>query len=498
MKKFYSNFITLILFSAFASNVQAQLTVDSTFSPTAMVQSLLGAGVTVTNITYTGDTVHASGTFSDPSGAFGILQGIMLTSGSVGTAPGPNNSDSEGPDNLQPGDALLDLYTIGFTQDATILEFDFTSQSDSIEFNYVFGSEEYNEFVGQGYNDVFGFFLSGPGITGIQNVALVPGTNTPVIIDSINNGYTPTGQVSTGPCTNCQYYVDNYLGTAIQYDGYTTVLTARAGVIPCETYHIKLAIADVTDGVYDSGVFIEGGSFKSTGTFQVVFEGGDAPGILQLCPGECATLTAPYMYNYNWNTGDTTQSITTCTAGLYFVSTSNGTCFASSSTVNINFVTPPAAATITNTNHVLQSSVTDPGYTYQWYMDSTAVAGGTANSLVLTVPGCYHLVITDQHGCTSVSDTVCDFGVGLAEYAMQHGIVITPNPAGESFSLEISGNSGGVSLSIVDLTGKEIYSQPVEEQDRLVQIRSAAFAKGIYFILLKTHSGIVTQRLAIE
>src|SRR4029079_5475703 len=153
-------------------------------------QQLLGAGITVSNITYTGDTLHASGFFQEPSNAFGISGGIILTSGTVTNALGPNNLDNAQWDNLQPGDLLLDQYTTGLSQDATILEFDFTSVSDSVEFNYVFASEEYNEYVGLGYHDVFGFFLSGPGIVGQQDIALVPGTNTPCSIDSINNGYT--------------------------------------------------------------------------------------------------------------------------------------------------------------------------------------------------------------------------------------------------------------------------------------------------------------------
>jgi hypothetical protein len=151
------------------------------------------------------------------------------------------------------------------TQDATVLEFDFTSTSDSVEFRYVFASEEYNEYVDLGFSDLFGFFISGPNIVGTQNIALVPNTNTPVSIDSINNGNSPGGVVPTGPCMNCQYYVDNTFGTVLEYDGHTTVLTAKAGVIPCETYHLKLVIADVGDGVFDSVFFLKVGSFKSTG-----------------------------------------------------------------------------------------------------------------------------------------------------------------------------------------------------------------------------------------
>jgi gliding motility-associated-like protein len=123
--------------------------------------------------------------------------------------------------------------------------------------------------VNQGFNDVFGFFLSGPGIFGPYpgnaiNIALVPGSNTPVSIDSVNDGY--SGICTTalpGPCVNCTYYVNNCSGVTVEYDGFTTVLTATAIIQKCLTYHIRLAIADAGDGIYDSGVFLEEGSFNS-------------------------------------------------------------------------------------------------------------------------------------------------------------------------------------------------------------------------------------------
>ena len=97
-----------------------------------------------------------------------------------------------------------------------------------------------------------------------MNIALVPFTAIPVAIASINNGNSGCNTASSGPCTNCQYFVDNTGGTTVQYDGFTTVLTAWAAVTPCVPYHIKLAISDASDGILDSGVFLEAGSFSST------------------------------------------------------------------------------------------------------------------------------------------------------------------------------------------------------------------------------------------
>ncbi len=500
MNKLYNfrfNIVLLFFFSTLSAS--AQIIVDSTFSPNQLVQTLLGGGITTSNISFTGDTIHASGFFSDSGGGFGITSGIMLTSGTVSNAPGPNSQDAASMDNLQPGDQLLNQYTNGIdtTQDATILEFDFTSTSDSVEFNYVFGSEEYNEFVNMGYSDLFGFFISGPGIVGSQNIALVPSTTIPVSIDNINNGYTPVGQLSTGPCMNCQYYIDNFMGTVMEYDGYTTVLTAKAGVIPCETYHLKLVIADVGDGVYDSNVFLEAGSFKSTGVFQVVYNGGDAPGTLNLCPNTCATLTAPYMYNYNWNTGDTTQSIQACNAGVYYVTTNNGACVASSASVNVIPVSGPPAVTISNNNHELSSSITDTSYSYQWFLGAIPFPGATDPTLTLTVNGCYHLVISDNNGCTSISDTICDQNVGIHE--LQSGYFsIRPNPSNGSFTIETPGLYGTGEITITDISGKRVYESKWDATTTSKAVELNSLTNGVYFLELKTDRSVHTERILIR
>ena len=135
---------------------------------------------------------------------------------------------------------------------------------DSISFNYVFGSDEYLTYVNTQYNDIFAFFLSGPGITGPYaapagfpngaiNIAQVPESDPvlPVTISSVNN------------VTNSEYYVDNAGQAGICTNGYTTTFTASASVQCGETYHIKLAIADGSDTALESFVVLEAGSFSS-------------------------------------------------------------------------------------------------------------------------------------------------------------------------------------------------------------------------------------------
>lgn len=267
----------LILFFCLPNLLLAQLIVNNSFTTQQLVQNiLLGPGVTVSNVTYTGDP-NAIGFFNGTATNIGLDSGIVITTGTI-FAPdgpqGPNNIGWSGIDNFYAGDPDISIITNDVTFNAAILEFDFVPIADTVQFRYVFGSEEYMEFVGS-INDGFGFFISGPGITGTysnnsKNIALIPGTATPVTINNVNL------------FTNSQYWFDNENppGQTIQYDGFTTVLTAKEAVQCGQTYHIKIAIADAFDGVLDSGVFLEAGSFTSNNTFQlksnVTFSGNDS------------------------------------------------------------------------------------------------------------------------------------------------------------------------------------------------------------------------------
>jgi len=225
------------------------LSVSTTNSATTLVNNILGAGVTLVGTpTYNGAS-GAAATFTG-GGNVGIASGILLTTGAATIAQGPNNSGSAGYGNGVSGLSSLNALIPGYTTyDATSLSFDFTTAGGNLYFNYVFGSEEYNEYVGSNYNDVFAFFLDG------VNIALIPGTTTPVSINNVNAG------------ANSGYYRNNSPGPYdTQYDGLTTVLTATALGLGAGTHHIDLAIADAGDYIYDSGVFIQAGSFSDTST----------------------------------------------------------------------------------------------------------------------------------------------------------------------------------------------------------------------------------------
>jgi hypothetical protein len=229
-----------------------------------LVNSILGPGVTLVpgTATYGGSAV-ASGTFTNGA-VVGIASGIILTSGTASDAVGPNNNGDvaetiggggPGDDTTTSlgldGDADLDILAGYPTYDASVLEFDFqTAAQGDIIFKFVFASEEYIDYVGTQFNDVFGFFLDG------VNIGLVPGTSDPVTINTIN------------PNVNAAYFLQNISVSPppsapydIEYDGFTTVLTAEYKDLPAGTHHMKLAIADGSDSILDAAVFIQEGSF---------------------------------------------------------------------------------------------------------------------------------------------------------------------------------------------------------------------------------------------
>jgi len=235
---------------------------------------LLGGGVTAFNISFLGDS-NQIGEFTQTGTGLEMPYGLMLGTGDIAlSVDTPNTSaDQTLGGNTAFTDADLQTLSGQSIHDAAVLEFDFVPQGDTIRFKYVFASEEYNNYVCS-INDVFGFFLSGPGISGsytngAENLAVLPGSGTVVGINTVNNGSGTWGTAPSAcgscPC-NSEYFVDNTypdVNPYIVYDGMTVVLEAVHSVICGDTYHIKLVIGDASDPILDSGVFLEGGSFKS-------------------------------------------------------------------------------------------------------------------------------------------------------------------------------------------------------------------------------------------
>lgn len=283
------SFCSLILTSSILS---AQVVVSNNQTVEWYVQNVLaGTGVNITNVEFNGGSAAIQneqvGEFSDNTQSIGLGQGLILGTGNVTMAQQPNvGSGSTLGGTGDPGnDADLASITPNSIFDESVVEFDFVPVGDSISFSYVFASEEYPEYVCNTVNDAFGFFLSGPNPSGgsysAQNLALIPDPNNPsvytstsVSINTVNSGTVGTAFGSSA--SNCSgidpnwttyniFYAGNNTSTNYEYDGNTVVLTCKAAVVCNQTYHIKLAIGDGGDSSYDSGVFLEGGSFTSIG-----------------------------------------------------------------------------------------------------------------------------------------------------------------------------------------------------------------------------------------
>ena len=331
--------ITITLFSFFA---HSQIIIDNNApynAPQYLVDDiLLGGGVVATNHVFMG---HPSqiGWFNAINTPLGIDSGVVMGSGDVysldpilgSTFPIIPNTVTD-PDLLAVANSVPPLlpapYTNSFTvssiNDVAVLEFDFVPTSDSLEFRYAFGSSEYFGWENSTYNDVFGFFLSGPGITGpwangAVNLAYIPNTTPqlPITISSVNS-VTPINQ---------QYFVDNQNGLSIiaDADGYTTVFTAKAAVTCGATYHIKLAIADGSDQILNTYVWLEAGSFTSP-ELSVVDDLGIDSSVMDIACGEGITLSANVVdpgVTFEWYdstfTVFSTDSAVTVPGGSYVV-----------------------------------------------------------------------------------------------------------------------------------------------------------------------------------
>lgn len=236
---------------------QAQIATQHTVSAEELVAKLLGDGVTVSNVSVNGGA-GAMGTFSNAESVIGFDSGVIISTGHIGLVEGANVSEYSGWMHFLPGDEDLNALVPGYqTFDSTVIEFDFVADADTVSFQYVFASEEYNEWVNSQYNDVFGFYMDG------KNIALIPGSDVPVTINNVNGG-NPYGTNASNP----QYYINNSVwdGGGQLYtgmDGLTVVLSAEADVVPGQVHHMKLVIADAGDFYYDSNVFLKAASFVS-------------------------------------------------------------------------------------------------------------------------------------------------------------------------------------------------------------------------------------------
>jgi gliding motility-associated-like protein len=422
MKRLVTIIIILHSFSLYSQIIIDNLTpYDS--SPFLVDNILLGGGVIATNHIFQGEPSQI-GWFDAVNTNLGIDSGIVMCTGDI-YALDPINMGFGGaipntvtdPDLLAVANSVPGLigqtFTVSSINDVAVLEFDFIPTSDSLEFRYAFGSQEYFTYENTQFNDVFGFFLSGPGIAGpwdngAINLAVVPNTNPPlpITISSVCN--------DDPDIMNPEYFIANQgtgLDTIADADGFTTVLTAQALVQCGETYHIKLAIADGSDGGLSSYVWLEAGSFFSP-PLSVVDDLSIDSTLMDIPCNATITLTADggIGSTYEWfdstSTVFSTSQSVTVSAGQYVVLSDINGCAVLSDTLTV--IADPApnidlgldliiACNSDTLINPLVSSGTPP-YSFLWN-------SGGSNSMMLLTDGQHIVNVSDSLGCEG-SDTL--------------------------------------------------------------------------------------------
>ena len=517
MKKLLLVFLCVITFNSVA---QIQMNTTGNYSnPSYLINNaFIGNGVVTSNHSFTGNPIQI-GFFSDSLGLIGMDSGFVLTTGGVDSIGvlGADTSFSIVQDYFLSSDLfggsdadLLTIansvpamigqsFTVASTQDVAILEFDFVPSSDTVKFNYVFASEEYLIFINSAFNDVFAFLISGPGISGPYaspaafpngaiNIAEVPNSNPslPITVSTIND------------TLNSQYYNYDTLGQVCAFNGFTDVFTAQAVVTACETYHIKLAIADGSDGVYDSGVFFEAGSFNSiepgapiavVSTTDVLCNA-DSNGTASLC---IQGGTAPY--SINWNGANPNALI----AGTYSVTVIDNVGLSSTTSFTIN---EPTALIATISQPILDLEANaiggTPSFSYQWLFANIVV--GTSATYTPTQNGNYILVVTDMNGCidTSTIFTVTNIVSGISEH-FSTNLLLFPNPFSEKMTIKLLNSKDVVlELSLFSPTGKKVRDFNTSSSDNSIVIDRGNLAQGIYMLLIRTENYTSKSKLIIK
>jgi len=417
-------FITVLAWSAMLSlpTFSQNITTDTTLTPSQLIQSLVGPGVTISNITYTGSN-SARGQFTVTGIPLPVTSGVFMSTGNSlmfdysSSAFSSFGYDFQGDSALSAAMGVPDSVIF----DAAHFEFDMQVAVDTFEMSYFFASEEYNEWVNTNFNDLFAVILD------TTNIAFVPGTNFPISIQTINNGMSSGS--SSGPCTNCNYYDDNFNAPNFVFDGYTTRLKATQSVVPNQTYHVTLIIADKADSVYDSSVFLQAGSLKASGPYNACsfFEVNINPGDTTICQGSLqltATATYPNLV-YNWsgpgisNPSQSFQNINFAINQQYIVEVVDTThfCFGKD-TVIVSVVNDFSQSLNTCNSAPLNLSMTAGVDSYNWisFTDTSGIVTSLTDitqSIISSEPGLYTGTAT-VNGCTFTGYfTVIDSCIGL-------------------------------------------------------------------------------------
>lgn len=484
----------------------AQLIVTPAIIPANGVQNILaGSGVNISNIQYTGN-INALGAFTTDSisTGLGFSSGLVLSTGLVSHIADSSSHFSSAV-NATGSDPQLEAIADGIVMDASALEFDFIPESDTVRFRYIFASEEYPEFVGYGVNDIFGLFISGINPVGgsyvNKNIALIPGTNTPVAIDNINDH------------TNSSYYINNASSSSLVFDGMTVVLTAKVMVTPCETYHIKIAIGDVSDGVYDSGVFLEANSFSSIGGS---FSSGIVTGDTAICTGSIApglTLINNIWPIVRWESSvfpyiTWTPIVDTATT-IYPGILTQTTVFHAVVQSTCSEVSSMFATVLVDSMPIPQFSYTVSGLSaefinestnatsYVWNFGSDTITSVEMNpSYEYPLPGQYNVELVAFNGqCEANYSQMIILTDQNVDELNSKPLYVYPNPTKGTIYLTYKGDFKDIkSIGIFNILGEKVYSSDSFQSD----IDLSKLQNGTYTVKVNLISKIFIEKLVIS
>lgn len=325
MKKIY--YLILLLSSTIFSQT---ITVDdSGYTPSDLVTLLLGNSCTeVSNINVS--STQSVAYFNQNGSTFPISEGIIIRNGQAVLTQGLYNNTNLSTQINTNGDAYLQTISNNSGQSAGItdvafLEFDFIPLSNNFSFNFLFASNEYGQYQ-CGFSDVFAFELINLSTSVSTNLAVIPGTSTPVTVKDIRNSANNPSCSSANPSFFGVYNVTNPPASTLNMRGHTIVMNASSAVIPNTSYRIRLVIGDYNDSGFDSAVFLAAGSFETTldlGADQII------------CAGDSYTLDTNLdnTYTYQWFinggpiAGATNSTYNVTQPGTYTVEITKGTCF---------------------------------------------------------------------------------------------------------------------------------------------------------------------------
>lgn len=589
MRKLITTLFAMLCLAPIANSQNITVAPATGMSPATFLNTyLMGGGVYIFNAKYNNSqspiTKENVGTFNaNGFGGLYMANGVIMTTGNIDVAPGPNTQ--YGADNPIDGfysDPEMAPIATGSINSCATFDFDFVTLSSNVSFNYTFASEEYPEYVCSQYNDVFAFFLTGPDpVTGeevTRNIAIIPGTDTvyppygvAVAINSVNAGLHGSSGGDNG--TGCYYDYSNYyvnncnldtnsyngglIGSpnyedGIEYDGYTMKLSASAPILPCQVYHMHISVCNVGDNSYDSGVFLEGGSFNADvtaiglGRTWVDTVKGSCPKEIPLSLGTTPFDEGHVSFNFGGtavpgvdfdfvdehgnNLLDTSLYIDNNVHSFIFRGR-NGVDLSQDKTIEVYLNTSlcndfPQLVTrdtmrfvftrggdvklldsTIRCNHVCFEVGTELVYgeyvSYRWE-PTTGIDDpfSLTSSALIFESRDYNLIATGGTGCNSdtalvrviIDNSNPDIPVGIEENELQSAKVY-PNPAGEMIYIDAVQLQR---IEVYSVEGRKVYDQAYQGVSGTVTVPTEGLANGVYGIRVSTANGTTGAKIVVN